>query len=149
MRYAGRELPEKEECPPSANERTRIVIAEDFVLIQEGIRLLLEPECDIVAAVEDAEAALAAVAAQNPDILLVDVSLPGGGGFSILEKLTELRSAVKVIFVTAHNNPRYSDRAFEMGAKGYVLKGAMRSELLPAIRAVMSGGVYRSPLIPG
>lgn len=129
-------------------QRPRIVIAEDFVIIQEGMRLLLEKDCDIVAAVEDSDAALAAVAAHKPDILLIDISLPGGGGFAIAEKLTGLQSPAKIVFVTAHNNRHYADRAFELGAKGYVLKGTMRSELLEAIRTVMSGGVYRSTLIP-
>jgi CheY-like chemotaxis protein len=129
-------------------KRPRIVIAEDFVLIQENIRVLLEPECDLVAVVEDGEAALAAVASHEPDVLLIDVSLPGVSGFAVAKRLSELRSPVKIIFVTAHNDRLYVKQAFDIGAKGYVLKGAMRSELPAAIRAVMGGGVYRSPLIP-
>src|SRR5690348_14621278 len=114
--------------------RPRIVIAEDFVLIQESIRLLLAPDCDVVATAEDGPGALAAVAEHNPDILLVDVSLPGANGFAISEELKQRRSPVKVIFVTAHNSPPYVDRAFELGAKAYVIKGRMRSELPAAIR---------------
>ena len=128
--------------------RPRIVIAEDFVLIQENIRLLLRSECDVVAAVEDGESALMAVTNHEPDILLVDVSLPGMSGFAVTQRLNELGSPVKVVFVTAHRDRHYADRAFEVGAKGYVIKSAMRSELPAAIRAVMSGELYTSPLLP-
>lgn len=139
--------PSPDEATLGQQRRPRVVIAEDFVLIQESMRLLLGSECDVVAAVEDAEAALAAVAAYSPDLLLLDISLGGASGFAVAEKLKELRSPVNVVFVTAYPDRQYVDRAFEIGAKGYVLKGSMRTELPAAIRAVMNGGVYRSPMI--
>lgn len=132
--------------PEEAN-RTRVVIAEDSVLIQESIRLVLPATCEIVALAEDGNAALEAVSRHNPDILLLDVSLPVLGGFAVTEKLQQAGSAVKVIFVTAHRNKTYSDAAIEIGARGYVLKGAMHVELPAAIRAVTGGGLYVSPLI--
>jgi len=124
-----------------------VVIAEDFTLIQESIRLLLQPHCEVVAAVEDGEAAVKAVAALCPDILLLDVSLPHLGGFAIAEQLLRADSPVKVIFLTAHSDQSYLERAFELGAKGFVLKSAMLTELPAAIRAVSAGGCYRSPLL--
>lgn len=142
-----RQLFKSDESTEGAN-RPRVVIAEDFVLIQENIRLLLKSECDVVAAVEDGESALSAVMNHEPDVLLVDVSLPGMSGFAVTQRLNELRSPVKVVFVTAHRDRNYAERAFEIGAKGYVIKSAMRSELPAAIRAVMGGRVYRSPLLP-
>lgn len=125
--------------------RPRVVIAEDFVLIQEGIRLAIQQHCDVVAAVEDGEAALDAVAKHSPDILLLDVSLPKIKGFAVAEKLMRARSAVKVIFVSAYCDKNYAAKAFEMGAMGYVLKGAIEKELPTAIREVSSGHSYRSP----
>jgi DNA-binding NarL/FixJ family response regulator len=130
-----------------ARKRPRIVIAEDFVLIQEHIKSLLKRDCEVVAAAEDGESALSAVVDLKPDVLLIDVSLPGMNGFAVTEKLRELGSSVKVVFVTAHSEKQYSERAFEIGAKGYVLKGSIRSELLSAIRTVMEGEIYRSALI--
>ena len=127
-------------------KRPRIVIAEDFVLIQENLRRALPPDCEIIAAVEDGASALEVVAAQNPDILLLDVSLPDMSGFALAEKLSSANSPVRIIFVTAHSDRTYVERAFEIGAKGYVLKGSMRTELPTAIREIMAGGVYRSPL---
>lgn len=127
--------------------RLRVIIAEDFVLIQENIRRALGPSCDVIATVEDGDAALEAVAAHAPDILLLDVSLPGLSGFLVAEKLFRDGAPVHVIFVTAHRDRAYAERAFEVGAKGYVLKGAMWTELPDAIRAIAAGGKYRSPLI--
>jgi len=129
------------------SNRPRIVIAEDFVQIQESMRLALEKDCDIVALVEDGEAALDAVSTHAPDILLLDVSLPKLRGFAVVEKLTRTGSATRVIFVTSYSDKNYVERAFQIGAKGYVLKGAMQTELLAAVREVTSGGLYRSPLL--
>jgi len=128
-------------------KRTRVVIAEDFVLIQENIRRALPPECEIIAAVEDGSAALDVVAALQPDILLLDVSLPDMSGFAVAEKLLQANSPVKVIIVTANADRSYVERAFEIGVKGYLLKGKMWTELPEAIHEVVAGGVYRSPLI--
>ncbi len=123
-----------------------MVIAEDFVLIQENIRQALPCDCEVVAAVEDGAAALDAVAALQPDILLLDVSLPDMSGFRIAEKLCGATSPVKVIFLTAYADHSYVERAFEIGVKGYLLKGNMWTELPEAVRKVLAGGVYRSPL---
>jgi len=131
----------------TAPTRPRVVIAEDFVLIQENIRRALPPYCEVIAAVEDGAAALEAVAALQPDILLLDVSLPDISGFQVAEELSGANSAVRVIFLTAHADRSYVERAFEIGVKGYLLKGKMWTELPEAIREVLAGGVYRSPLI--
>jgi len=127
--------------------RPRVVIAEDYVLIQENIRKVLEAQCEIVAAVEDGKSALDAVAAYTPDILLLDVSLPDMSGFAVLELLTASNVAVKVILVTAHGDRAYVERAFQMGVKGYVLKGKLWLELPAAVRTVASGGTFRSALL--
>lgn len=134
---------------PSPARRPRIVIAEDYVLIQESLRLFLVKDCEIVATVETSEAALDAVAKHNPEILLLDVSLPGGGGFQVAEELARAGSPVKIIFVTNYKDDEYVARAFEIGAKGYVLKGAVDTELLAAIREVAAGRLYRSIRLQG
>ncbi|MEI9974801.1 MAG: response regulator [Ignavibacteriota bacterium] len=97
--------------------RPRVIIAEDFVLIQECIRQLLLTDCDVVAAVEDGEAALEAVSTFSPDILVADISLPGLSGFAIVEKLKRIQPNVDVILVTAHSERDYLERAFELGVK--------------------------------
>lgn len=127
--------------------RPRVVIAEDYILIQENIRRALPPECEIIATVEQGAAVLETVAAQHPDILLLDVSLPDMSGFAVAEKLLRANSPVKVIFLTAYADRSYVERAFEIGAKGYLLKGKMWTELPEAIREVLAGGLYRSPFV--
>jgi DNA-binding NarL/FixJ family response regulator len=124
------------------------VIAEDFVLIQRNIRRVIEADCEIVGEVEDGEAALRAVADDAPDILLLDVSLPDMSGFAVAEQLKAANSPVKIIIVSAHGDRNYIERAFQLGAKGYILKGKIWTDLPAAIREVSSGGSYRSPLIP-
>jgi DNA-binding NarL/FixJ family response regulator len=132
---------------PMNAQQPRVVIAENFVLIQEMIRDLLEPECDVVAMVEDGQAAIKAVETHRPDILLLDVSLPLANGFAVTEKIQQSHPEIKVVFVTAYADPGYVERAFASGASGYVLKGSIRTDLLGAIRDVMEGRPYRSPLL--
>lgn len=132
---------------PEDKRRPRLVIAEDVVLIQENIRRVVQPECDVVAAVEDGDAVVEAVATHAPDILLLDVSLPGISGFAVAEQLRLAKSQVNIIFLTAHRDREYANRAFEIGAKGYILKGSMWTELPRAIHVVSGGGFYRSPLV--
>jgi two-component system, NarL family, response regulator NreC len=125
--------------------RSRVLIVEDFVLIQESIRLALERECEIVGTAEDAETAIAAAAEMRPNVVTLDISLPGMGGFAAAESLTRTAPGVFVVFVTAYTDPAYVERAFAIGAKGYVLKGALQAELPAAVRAVVAGGRYLSP----
>jgi len=124
----------------------RVVIAEDYVLIQETMRAILEPGCEVVAAVEDGRAALDAVAELRPDILLVDASLPVMSGFALAERVTRTYPEVKIVFVTAHADPAYVKRAFEVGAKAYLMKGSIQMELLAAIREVLAGHTYQSAI---
>ncbi len=128
--------------------RPRVVICDDSVLIQEALRAELESECDVVGLEEDGASAIKTVEAKQPDILLVDVSLPDVNGFVLTGKVLGQNPQVRVIFVSAHGDPAYAARAFEIGASGYVLKGSMRTELLAAVRTVMAGGQFRSALIP-
>ena len=123
--------------------RPRVVIAEDFVLIQENIRKVVEPSCDVVAVVEDGASALQAVATHSPDILLLDVSLPDMNGFTVVEKLLEAKAEVRVIFLTAHSSQDYLEGAFKLGAKAYIVKGRIWTELPHAIRAAARGETYR------
>ena len=125
--------------------RPRVIIVEDFVLLQENIRLLLEPECDVVAVAEDCESALTATLELAPEILTIDVSLPGASGFTLAESVKRFAPATRVVFVTSHGDKDYIEKAFELGAQAYVLKSAIHSDLRVAIRAVMSGGRFLSP----
>lgn len=117
------------------------------MLIQENIRKLLQQHCEILATVEDGASALAAVRTHSPDLLLLDFSLPDMSGIAVLEQVVRMDAPVKVILVTAHGDRSYVQRAFEAGAKGYVLKGRIWTDLPAAIREVMRGRTYKSPLL--
>ena len=128
-------------------KRPRVYIAEDFILIQEMIRETVESECEVVGVFEDGRDVLDAVLTNPPDILLIDASLPGISGFVVAERALRNHPDLKVVFVTAHSDPNYVSRAFEIGAKAYLLKGSLRAELLPAIRTVLCGGIYKSAML--
>ena len=128
-------------------QRPRLLLADDHTLLLDGIRLLLEPEFDLVGCVEDGQALLAAAKILTPDIILLDISMPVLNGIDAAHKLRRLLPSAKVIFVTMHSDADYVAEAFRAGAKGYLLKRAAASELLTAIREVMKGNHYVSPLV--
>ena len=111
------------------------------------MRKVLQQDCEILATVEDGASALAAVRTHSPDVLLLDVSLPDMSGIAVLEQVVRTDEPVKVIVVTDHGDRSYVQRAFESGAKVYVLKGRMWTDLPEAIRQVTMGRTYRSPLL--
>jgi DNA-binding NarL/FixJ family response regulator len=125
-------------------ERPRVIIVEDFALLQETIRLLLKRECDVVATADDGETAIAMTAELAPDFVTVDVSLPGMSGFAVAEKVCAMSPAPQVIFVTNYGDKEYIKQAFEIGARAYVLKSTIDGELMEAIRAVRAGKRFLS-----
>ena len=127
--------------------RPRLLLADDHTLLLEGIRLLLEPEFDLVGSVEDGQALLAAAKTLKPDIILLDISMPVLNGIDAAHRLRKLLPSARLIFVTMHSDPDYVAEAFRAGARGYLLKRAAASELLTAIREVMKGNHYISPLV--
>ena len=127
--------------------RPRLLLADDHTLLLEGIRLLLEPEFDLVGSVEDGHALLAAAKTLKPDIILLDISMPVLNGIDAARRLRKLLPSAKLIFLTMHADPDYVTEAFRAGAMGYLLKRSAASELLTAIQAVLKGNHYVSPLV--
>jgi DNA-binding NarL/FixJ family response regulator len=127
--------------------KPRLLLADDHTLLLEGIRLILEPEFDLVGSVEDGQALLAAAKTLKPDLILLDISMPRLNGIDAARRLRKLLPSTKLIFVTMHASTDYVTEAFRAGAMGYVLKRAAASELLAAIRAVLKGNHYVSPLV--
>lgn len=125
----------------------RVLIAEDFVPVQEALKNQLTPEYEIVAIVGDGQSALTAAAALHPDIVLLDISLPDMTGLEVARQLRKSGREIKIIFVTSHGERDYAEAAFRIGADGYVQKRAIVSELPDALKQVLSGISYRSPLL--
>jgi DNA-binding NarL/FixJ family response regulator len=131
-----------------ATDRTiRVVIADDQTLIAQGLRKLLECEFESVTIADNGRELLDTVAASKPDVALVDIVMPLLSGIEATRKLRKISSATKVVIVTAHTDPQYVAEAFRAGASGYVLRRCAVSELVIAIRVVLAGQTYVTPLM--
>lgn len=129
------------------SSRPRALMAEDHTLVREGLRRILGTELEILDAVPDGRALIPAVEQARPDLVLLDISMPLLNGLDAARQLVRTCPDSKLIFVTIHTDPDYVREAFRAGARGYVVKGAASSELLAAVREVLAGGTYVSPLI--
>ena len=127
--------------------RSRILLADDHLLVMEGLRKLLEAEHDLVGTVEDGVALVDMAKELEPDIILLDISMPMLNGIEAARKIKKLLPECKLIFVTMHGDSTYVIEAFRAGASGYLLKRSAASELSQAIRAVRNGQQYLSPLV--
>ncbi len=128
-------------------KRPRLLIADDHLLMLEGLRLMLEPEFEWVGSVEDGQALIRAAQDVKPDVILLDISMPILNGIDAASQLKTLLPSAKLIFITMHAEPDFVAEAFRAGAAGYLLKRAAASELLTAIREVLKGRKYVSPLV--
>jgi DNA-binding NarL/FixJ family response regulator len=135
--------------PTTVPERKllKVLIADDHTLVAEGIARLLQDDFDVVATAGNGNDLIRLAQQHQPDIALIDVSMPELTGVEAARKLTELVPNCKVICVTMHSNPEFVREAFRAGASGYVLKRSAASELSEAIRQVMNGNAYVSPLL--
>lgn len=127
--------------------RPRLLLADDHTLLLDGIRLMLAPEYELLGSVEDGQSLLTFARELKPDIILLDISMPLLNGIDAAHQLRKISPLSKLIFVTMHADPDFVTEAFRAGASGYVLKRAAASELLTAIREVLKGNQYVSPLV--
>ena len=130
------------------NEKTfRIIIAEDHTLFRQGLKSLLslEPDLDVVGEAEDGAAAIRCVESLKPDLVLLDLSMPGVDGMAAIKEIKKRHSKAKILVLTGHKNEEFFQEALKCGASGYLVKEAEHSELLLAIRSVLKGKSYLSP----
>jgi PAS domain S-box-containing protein len=124
--------------------RPRVLLADDQPEILEMVAQLLEGQCEIVAKVENGESMLEAVARLDPDLVVLDISMPVLNGIEAAWRLKESGSRTKVIFLTVAEDPGFVEAAFSAGALGYVLKPHLASDVVPAVREVLQGHVFAS-----
>jgi DNA-binding NarL/FixJ family response regulator len=127
--------------------KPRVVIGEDHQLVLEGIRRIIESECQIVASSDNGRDLPSIVDEADPDIVLLDIALPLLNGIEVARQIHQQHPRVKIICVTMQANQDYIREAFETGVCGYVLKQAAATELLTAIREVQQGRFFISSLI--
>jgi len=131
------------------NEQIRIVIADDHPLIREGIVHSLSAESDLVVVgqADRGETALQLAVDLLPDIVMLDIGMPGWGGILTAEKLSQVCPVTRVVMLTVFDDEDHWLAAFKAGARGYVLKGVPPRELASIVRMVAAGEVYVSPAL--
>lgn len=125
----------------------RILLADDHAVLRSGLRLLLTSanEYEIVGEASSGNETLSLAERFQPDLILLDLSMPSLGGLDALPALRKLVPSARILILTMHDDPQYLRQALKQGASGYVLKKAADSELLLAIQAVLRGEVYVHP----
>jgi DNA-binding NarL/FixJ family response regulator len=128
-------------------ELTRIFLVDDHPLVREWLGNLLRREADlqVCGEAEDTAGALAAVAKDEPDVVIVDLSLRRSSGMDLIKALQDHYPAVKIIVLSMHEEALYAERALRAGALGYVTKRESTSRIVEAIRTVREGRVYANP----
>ena len=127
--------------------KPRTVIVDDHTLLAEAFKKLLENECDVVATYGDARAFLMDAPRLNPDVVILDLSMPMLNGLDAARELKRIVPATRIIFLTMNEDPDIAAEAFRIGASGYLLKRSAASELPLAVREVMSQRYYITPLM--
>ena len=128
-------------------KRPRILLADDHKLMAEALQHMLQSDFDVVGIVSDGRALIKAAAELKPELVVVDIGMPLLNGLDAADQLKALHPAIKVIFLTQNREPRFAVDAFRRKASGYLLKDSAVSELTTAIREVLDGRSYVSPLI--
>jgi DNA-binding NarL/FixJ family response regulator len=125
-------------------KRCRVVLADDHQDLLEEIRYLLAPEFDVVGSVKEGLALIQAVFELRPDAVISDIKMPRLNGIDAGRQILEKGLCKAVIALTTYNEPPFVDSAMQAGIRGYVLKIEASEELVPAVRTVVSGGIYLS-----
>jgi two-component system response regulator NreC len=124
----------------------RIVLADDHVLVRQSLKALLEREgFQVVAEASDGQEAVRHAGSLQPDIVVMDISMPILNGLNAAREMSRSIPKTKIILLTQHDEGQYISEALDAGVKGYVLKNQVASDLLEAIRQVSRGQVYLSP----
>jgi two-component system, NarL family, response regulator NreC len=125
----------------------RILVVDDHAVVRSGLRLLLDAEEDIevVGEAGNAQEALLRAKLLQPDVLLLDVTMPGRNGIEVAREAADVAPDAKVVMLSMQDEPSYVREAFAAGAQGYVLKEAADTELVRAVREVAAGGRYVHP----
>jgi DNA-binding NarL/FixJ family response regulator len=129
---------------PDTTSRLRILLADDHVTVRHGLKLLVDgqPDMQVVAEASDGAAAVELTSTSSPDVVVMDVSMPGMNGLIATRQLRHRYPGLPIVMLTRHGDDAYLQELLRAGASGYVLKQSPPAELLQAIRAAASGRQY-------
>ena len=129
------------------NHKIRVMIVDDHAILRAGLKMLVNAQADmeVVSEAPDGEKAIQQVQESKPDVTLLDLTMPRVGGMKALQEIARDCRETRVLILTMHDDPAYLRSALAAGASGYLLKRAVDSELIAAIRAVHGGGIFVDP----
>jgi DNA-binding NarL/FixJ family response regulator len=128
-------------------QQTRVILADDHKLILDALKKLIEPEFQVVGTFGDGHQLVEGAPELKPHVIVLDVGMPTMNGISAGQRLRQAMPNVKLIYLTMNQDPDLAAEAFRLGAKGYLLKSSAGSELVDALRTVIRGGSYVTPLM--
>lgn len=123
----------------------RVVLVDDHPAVLAQVTRLLPADYEIVAALPDGTGLAAAIEKHRPEIVLLDITLPGASGIELATRLRRAGHLCKLVFLTVHDDPDYIQAALSAGAGGYVVKSRLAADLVPALEAVLAGRQFISP----
>ncbi len=131
----------------NAEKKIRVFLAEDHTLVRRGFQRILEddPRITVVGEASTGLSAIEQCAKLKPDVVVMDLSLPEVGGLEATAEILKANPQTKILILSMYSNQAYVRKAFELGAKGYILKNAIEMDLTRAIFALVEGGAYMSP----
>ena len=128
-------------CEPAL---AKVLVADDHHLILDALKQMMEPKFDILA-VDNSQAVMDSVERFQPDLVILDVGMPGGDGFSTARKLMQRQPHIPIIFLSMYADSKYVDQAAQLGAKAYLSKRLSAQELIQSIQAVLDGETLLDP----
>jgi DNA-binding NarL/FixJ family response regulator len=128
-------------------KRPRVILADDHTIILDALKNLLEPEFEVVGMFADGQALMEGALGLNPHVIVLDIGMPTMNGLNAGQRLKQSMPLVKLIYLTMNHDPDMAGEAFRLGASAYLLKNSAATELQSAIREVVRGGYYVTPLM--
>jgi len=130
--------------PEVSGSRRRILLADDYPLMLERVKTFLEPTFDVVGLAHDGLEMVEEAKRLNPDIIVADISMPELDGIEAAHRLREMGARASIVFLTIHESPEFVEACLAEGALGFVAKSHMKTDLIPAINAALSGQCFVS-----
>lgn len=129
--------------------KIRVLLVDDHAIVREGVKMILakEPDFEVVGEAQDGRQALELVERMNPNVVVMDISMPGMGGIEATQQVKERHAGVNVIALTMHEDESYVFKLLRAGASGYVLKRAAAQDLVQAVRAAAKGEAFLYPSV--